>query len=203
MRLTGCWLRNQLGRCIATERNGRSVASSDRAEWTLGRYVATELWLELGRYSDRAEHAFGRCVATLFELLSDVTCFLRRAFRKEESISKKICALENKEEHLVPSTEREPVPNPASTLHKCISPSSGNIRAPGSAVFKTPSEAQSFSIFDKKSAVQKIAPDPDLTPGRTPASGSPLGGTPVPRYEVLRVRSQRPPPSSGKKENIR
>ncbi|KAF3559372.1 hypothetical protein F2Q69_00015514 [Brassica cretica] len=39
--------------------------------------------------SDRAEHAFGRCVATLFELLSDDSCFLRKAFRKEESISKK------------------------------------------------------------------------------------------------------------------
>ncbi|KAF2564099.1 hypothetical protein F2Q70_00017300 [Brassica cretica] len=39
--------------------------------------------------SDRAEHAFGRCIATLFELLSDVSCFLRKAFRKEESISKK------------------------------------------------------------------------------------------------------------------
>ncbi|KAF2576445.1 hypothetical protein F2Q70_00005413 [Brassica cretica] len=30
--------------------------------------------------SDRAEHAFGRCVATFFELLSDVSCFLRKAF---------------------------------------------------------------------------------------------------------------------------
>ncbi|KAF2560964.1 hypothetical protein F2Q70_00017877 [Brassica cretica] len=30
--------------------------------------------------SDRAEHAFGLCVATLFELLSDVSCFLRKAF---------------------------------------------------------------------------------------------------------------------------
>ncbi|KAF2574215.1 hypothetical protein F2Q70_00003149 [Brassica cretica] len=39
--------------------------------------------------SDRAEHAFGRCVATLFEHLSDVSCFLRKVFRKEESISKK------------------------------------------------------------------------------------------------------------------
>ncbi|CDY41871.1 BnaA08g06280D [Brassica napus] len=38
------------------------------------------------------------------------------------------------------------------------------------------------------------------TLGRTPASGSPLGGTPVPRYEVLRVRSQRPPPSPGKRK---
>ncbi|KAF2542574.1 hypothetical protein F2Q68_00032742 [Brassica cretica] len=77
---------------------------SDRAERTLGRYVATELRLELGRYvatewnersvatsrpsgtdarslrSDRAEYAFGRCVATFFELLSDVSCFLRKAF---------------------------------------------------------------------------------------------------------------------------
>ncbi|KAF3561160.1 hypothetical protein DY000_02017773 [Brassica cretica] len=42
----------------------------------LGRYVATELRLELGCY-----------VATLFELLSDVSAFLRKAFRKEESIS--------------------------------------------------------------------------------------------------------------------
>ncbi|KAF2557109.1 hypothetical protein F2Q68_00015104 [Brassica cretica] len=33
------------------------------------------------------------------------------------------------------------------------------------------------------------------TPGRTPASGSPLGGTPVPRNEVLRVWSPGPPPS--------
>ncbi|KAF2573202.1 hypothetical protein F2Q70_00005094 [Brassica cretica] len=39
--------------------------------------------------SDRAEHVFGCCVATLFELLSDDSCFLRKAFRKEESISKK------------------------------------------------------------------------------------------------------------------
>ncbi|KAF2531558.1 hypothetical protein F2Q70_00030313 [Brassica cretica] len=38
--------------------------------------------------SDRAEHAFGRCVATLFELLSDDSRFLPKAFRKEESISK-------------------------------------------------------------------------------------------------------------------
>ncbi|KAF3602666.1 hypothetical protein F2Q69_00038402 [Brassica cretica] len=30
--------------------------------------------------SDRAEHAFGRCVVTFFELLSDVSCFLRKAF---------------------------------------------------------------------------------------------------------------------------
>ncbi|KAF3603507.1 hypothetical protein F2Q69_00035929 [Brassica cretica] len=39
--------------------------------------------------SDRAEHVFGCCVATLFELLSDDSCFFRKAFRKEESISKK------------------------------------------------------------------------------------------------------------------
>ncbi|KAF2543768.1 hypothetical protein F2Q68_00031238 [Brassica cretica] len=39
--------------------------------------------------SDRAEHVFGCCVATLFELLYDDSCFFRKAFRKEESISKK------------------------------------------------------------------------------------------------------------------
>ncbi|KAF3504520.1 hypothetical protein F2Q69_00041373 [Brassica cretica] len=39
--------------------------------------------------SDRAEHVFGLCVAILFELLSDDSRFLRKAFRKEESISKK------------------------------------------------------------------------------------------------------------------
>uniref|UniRef100_A0A0D3AUN0 Uncharacterized protein n=1 Tax=Brassica oleracea var. oleracea TaxID=109376 RepID=A0A0D3AUN0_BRAOL len=39
--------------------------------------------------SDRAEHVFGRCVRILFELLSDDSRFLRKAFRKEESISKK------------------------------------------------------------------------------------------------------------------
>ncbi|KAF3583864.1 hypothetical protein F2Q69_00030199 [Brassica cretica] len=38
--------------------------------------------------SDRAEHAFGCCVTTLFELLSDDSRFLRKSFRKEESISK-------------------------------------------------------------------------------------------------------------------
>ncbi|KAF2597401.1 hypothetical protein F2Q68_00010881 [Brassica cretica] len=41
--------------------------------------------------SDRAEHVFGRCVAILFELLSDDSRFLRKAFRKEESISKSVC----------------------------------------------------------------------------------------------------------------
>ena len=45
------------------------------------------------------------------------------------------------------------ISKPAST-HQHISSSSGKIRAPGSAVAKTPSEAQSFSISDKKSAVQ-------------------------------------------------
>nr|VDD61468.1 unnamed protein product [Brassica oleracea] len=39
--------------------------------------------------SDRTSHEFGRCVAILFELLSDDSRFLRKAFRKEESISKK------------------------------------------------------------------------------------------------------------------
>ncbi|KAF3587763.1 hypothetical protein F2Q69_00029421 [Brassica cretica] len=40
-------------------------------------------------HNDRAEHAFGCCVATLFELLSEYSRFFRKAFRKEESISKK------------------------------------------------------------------------------------------------------------------
>ncbi|KAF3539343.1 hypothetical protein F2Q69_00023337 [Brassica cretica] len=39
--------------------------------------------------SDRAKHAFGCCVETLFKLLSDDSRFLRKAFRKEESILKK------------------------------------------------------------------------------------------------------------------
>ncbi|KAF2533254.1 hypothetical protein F2Q70_00029906 [Brassica cretica] len=39
--------------------------------------------------TDRAEHVFGRCVTILFELLSDDSRFLRKAFHKEESISKK------------------------------------------------------------------------------------------------------------------
>ncbi|KAF2620221.1 hypothetical protein F2Q68_00039976 [Brassica cretica] len=39
--------------------------------------------------SDRAEHVFGCCIATLFELLSDDSHFFCKAFRKEESISKK------------------------------------------------------------------------------------------------------------------
>ena len=43
-----------------------------------------------------------------------------------------------------------------------------------------------------------------LTPGRTPGSESPLGGTPVPRYEVFWVRSQGPPPLFPReKENFR
>ncbi|KAF3539958.1 hypothetical protein F2Q69_00019465 [Brassica cretica] len=39
--------------------------------------------------NNRAEHAFGYCIATLFELLSDDSHFLRKAFRKRKSISKK------------------------------------------------------------------------------------------------------------------
>ncbi|KAF3588265.1 hypothetical protein F2Q69_00027847 [Brassica cretica] len=94
---------NKLGRYVVTDRaNERSVSGQ-----TLGRYVATKLRLEVGRYvatvatelrlelgryvateqthtrslrSDRAKHAFGRCVATLIELMSDVSCFLRKAF---------------------------------------------------------------------------------------------------------------------------
>ncbi|KAF3501208.1 hypothetical protein F2Q69_00042329 [Brassica cretica] len=43
--------------------------------------------------SDRAEHVFGRCVEILFELLSVDTHFVRKAFRKEESISKKYLSM--------------------------------------------------------------------------------------------------------------
>ncbi|KAF2576110.1 hypothetical protein F2Q70_00003820 [Brassica cretica] len=37
--------------------------------------------------SDQAEHAFGRCVATLFELLSDVSGFIRKAFHGRGHLS--------------------------------------------------------------------------------------------------------------------
>ena len=40
------------------------------------------------------------------------------------------------------------------------------------------------------------------TPGRTPTFGSPLRGTPVPRYGVLRVRSLGPPPFPREKESF-
>ncbi|KAF3527695.1 hypothetical protein DY000_02042401 [Brassica cretica] len=39
--------------------------------------------------SDRAKRVFCCCVAILFELLFDDSCFFRKAFRKEESITKK------------------------------------------------------------------------------------------------------------------
>ncbi|KAF2608800.1 hypothetical protein F2Q68_00044174 [Brassica cretica] len=69
-------------------RNDRALARarslrSDQAEQTLGRYVATELARARSLLSGRVEHALGRCVATFFELLSDVSCFLRKAFRKK------------------------------------------------------------------------------------------------------------------------
>ncbi|CAN6928618.1 unnamed protein product [Brassica oleracea] len=53
-----------------------------RARGTDARSLRSDrAWLELG--SDRAEHAFGRFVAAFFELLSDVSCFLRKSFRKK------------------------------------------------------------------------------------------------------------------------
>ncbi|KAF3561560.1 hypothetical protein DY000_02015145 [Brassica cretica] len=72
-------------RALARTRSLRS----DRAE--RARSLRSDRALARARLlrSDRAEHAFGRCVVTLFELLSDVSCFLRKAFRKEESIPKK------------------------------------------------------------------------------------------------------------------
>ncbi|KAF2534201.1 hypothetical protein F2Q70_00030019 [Brassica cretica] len=73
---------------------------SDQAERTLGRCVATELHLGLGRYElgpyvatelrpSRTNARSLRSDQAWLELLSDVSCFLRKAFRKEESISKK------------------------------------------------------------------------------------------------------------------
>uniref|UniRef100_A0A0D3ATJ1 Uncharacterized protein n=1 Tax=Brassica oleracea var. oleracea TaxID=109376 RepID=A0A0D3ATJ1_BRAOL len=47
-------------------------------------------------HSDRAEHTFHRCVATLLKVLSDDSRFLRKAFRKEESISKKYLSKKKK-----------------------------------------------------------------------------------------------------------
>ncbi|KAF3501160.1 hypothetical protein F2Q69_00041859 [Brassica cretica] len=64
-------------RALAQARSLRS----DRAERTLGHYGATELWLELGRYvATELWLELGRYVATFFELLSAVSCFLRKAF---------------------------------------------------------------------------------------------------------------------------
>ncbi|KAF2562400.1 hypothetical protein F2Q70_00015004 [Brassica cretica] len=70
-------------RTLVRARSLRSDRSPARA-----RSLRSDLdfWLELSRY---AEHVFGCCVATLFKLLSDDSCFFRKAFRKEESISKK------------------------------------------------------------------------------------------------------------------
>ena len=48
-------------------------------------------------------------------------------------------------------------------------------------------------LLEKYSGIEFL-----LIPGRTPASGSPLGDAPGPRWKVLRVRSQGPPPSSRK-----
>ena len=49
------------------------------------------------------------------------------------------------------------------------------------------------SLFEKYSGIEFLQ-----IPGRTPAFGSPLGDAPGPCWEVLRVRSQGPPPSSRK-----
>ncbi|KAF2595388.1 hypothetical protein F2Q70_00042303 [Brassica cretica] len=71
----------QLGRYVATERKHARSLRSDRASPSGANARSLR--------SDRAKHAFSRCVATLFELMSDVSCFLRKAFHKEESILKK------------------------------------------------------------------------------------------------------------------
>ncbi|KAF3539033.1 hypothetical protein F2Q69_00022363 [Brassica cretica] len=59
--------------------------------------------------SDRAEHVFGRCVAILFELLSDDSRFLRKAFRKEESILKKSLRSEWKQAKKSPTCFRRKI----------------------------------------------------------------------------------------------
>ncbi|KAF3573990.1 hypothetical protein F2Q69_00058537 [Brassica cretica] len=110
----------ELGRYVATElwfELGRYVATELWLE--LGRYVATDLWLEPGRYvvtellaqarslrSNRAEHVFGCCVATLFELLSDDSCFFRKVFHKEESILKKYLSKKYLSKKLAPQLVR-------------------------------------------------------------------------------------------------
>ncbi|KAF2552256.1 hypothetical protein F2Q68_00034307 [Brassica cretica] len=74
---------------MSTDADSGIVGSLFESVVELGRYVATERASSRSLRSDRAKHAFGRCIATLFELMSDVSCFLRKAFRKEESILKK------------------------------------------------------------------------------------------------------------------
>ncbi|KAF3523426.1 hypothetical protein F2Q69_00047812 [Brassica cretica] len=73
--------------------SARARSRSLRCDQALARARSLRIDRALARAwslrSDRAEHAFGRCVATLFELLSDDSRFLRKAFRKEESILKK------------------------------------------------------------------------------------------------------------------
>ncbi|KAF3530082.1 hypothetical protein DY000_02040906 [Brassica cretica] len=54
---------------------------------------------------------------------------------------------------------------------------------------------QTASVGEKYSGIEFF-----LTPGKTSASGSPLRGTPVPRYGVLRVRSRDRSPSPGKRK---
>ncbi|WZZ78736.1 hypothetical protein YC2023_099308 [Brassica napus] len=75
------WVRYGLREIASTGRPSGMDARSLRSDQALARARSLR--------SDPAEHAFGRYVATLFELLSDDSCFLRKAFRKEESISKK------------------------------------------------------------------------------------------------------------------
>ncbi|KAF3606645.1 hypothetical protein DY000_02046613 [Brassica cretica] len=100
MRMHGLLSYRRFGRARSL-RSDRADERSRPSGRTLGRYVVIEQKharslrsdqasaRARSRRSDRAEHAFGRCVATLIELLSNVSCFLRKAFRKEESILKK------------------------------------------------------------------------------------------------------------------
>jgi len=61
----------------------------------------------------------------------------------------------------------------------------------------TKSSNKGQTVGEKYSGIEFLQ-----TPGRTPTSGSPLRGTPVPRYGVLRVQSLGPPPFPREKENF-
>ena len=81
-------------------------------------------------------------------------------------------------------------------FHEEITPTSGFLlQLPGSCL-RLPGSCLRplfWGPLEKYSGIEFLQ-----IPGRTPASGSPLGNAPGPRSKVLRVRSQGPPPSSRK-----
>ncbi|KAH0922632.1 LOW QUALITY PROTEIN: hypothetical protein HID58_022650 [Brassica napus] len=73
---------------------------------------------------------------------------------------------------------------------------SGNRSSPGLfPEFDDEIEQQGATVGEKYSGIEFLQ-----TPSRTPAARSPLGDTPGPHYTVFRIRSQGPPPSSGKRK---